>query len=73
MARMASIEVDELMMRTSEMLRRDRERGETIELTDGGQVIPRVVPVEQIPAASNRTTVRPDARRCAHGCATWSR
>ena len=47
---MASIGIDELHTRTSEILRRVREDGETIDVTDGGAVVARVVPVE-----SNRT------------------
>ena len=43
---MASIGIDELQTRTSEVLRRVREDGETIDLTDGGKVVARVVPAE---------------------------
>ena len=44
---MASIGVDELRTRTSEVLRRVREDGETIDVTDGGKIVARMVPVEQ--------------------------
>ena len=54
---MASIGVDELQARTSEVLRRVREDGETIDVTDGSTVIARVVPIE--PA---RTSKRKDDR-----------
>ena len=45
---MASIGVDELATRTSEVLRRVREDGETIDVTDGGKIVARMVPVEQL-------------------------
>ena len=45
---MASIGVDELHTRTSEVLRRVREDGETIDVTDGGTVVARMVPVESV-------------------------
>ena len=45
-AKMASIGVDELKSRSSEVLRRVREDGETIDVTDGDQVVARMVPAE---------------------------
>ena len=43
---MASIEAQELGARTSEVLRRVREDGETIDVTHRGKVVARVVPAE---------------------------
>ena len=41
---MASVGIEELQARTTEVLRRVREHGETIDVTDGGEVVARVVP-----------------------------
>jgi prevent-host-death family protein len=43
---MASVGVRELKQRTSEVLRRVRERGEEIEVTFRGRVVARLVPAE---------------------------
>lgn len=43
---MASVGVRELKARTSEVLRRVREQGETIDVTHRGKVVARVVPAE---------------------------
>ncbi len=49
---MASVGVRELKQHTSEVLRRVRENGETIEVTFRGRVVARLVPVE--PRATRR-------------------
>jgi prevent-host-death family protein len=56
---MATIDVRELKQRTSQVLRRVRERGEEIEVTHHGRVVARLVPV-----------AAPRPRRQAS--ATWS-
>ena len=51
---MASVGVRELKQRTSEVLRRVRERGEEIEVTFRGRVVARLVPAVT-PGARRRT------------------
>ena len=57
---MASIGIDELKTRTSEVLRRVREHGETLDVTDGGKVVARMVPVPSAPA--DEQSEQPDDR-----------
>jgi prevent-host-death family protein len=57
---MPTIGVRELKARTSQVLRRVRERGEDIEITHHGRVIARLVPVA------------PEPRRLAAGASAWT-
>ena len=70
---MDSIGVRELKGRTSEILRRVRERGETIDVTYRGRVVARLVPVEQASAdAEQVSAVWTDiGRLAAHIGAQW--
>ena len=45
---MATIDINELGTRTSEVIRRVLENGETIYVTEGGSVVARVVPVKPV-------------------------
>ncbi len=60
---MASIGVDELATRTSEVIRRVRENGETLDVTEGGQVVARVIPAEQPRSSQPEQPDDPGARR----------
>ena len=70
---MDSIGVRELKGRTSEILRRVRERAETIDVTYRGRVVARLVPVEQASAdAEQVSAVWTDIDRlAAHIGARW--
>ena len=54
---MAAVGVRELKAQASEILRRVREDGETIDVTYRGRVVARVVPVEQSPSAEEASAV----------------
>ena len=60
---MASIGIDDLRTRTSEVLRRVREHGETLDVTEGGQVVAHVIPVEQSSNTEPGQSDGPEARR----------
>lgn len=63
---MTSVGIDELRTRTSEVIRRVREQGETIDVTDDGEVVARMVPAKPFRAeqqADDRDTMEEWLRR----------
>ncbi|MBX3070725.1 MAG: hypothetical protein KF883_09535 [Thermomicrobiales bacterium] len=53
---MTQVSIDELSKHTSEIARRVREEGETIDLTDRGTVFARIAPVPALPKKSFEET-----------------
>jgi prevent-host-death family protein len=51
---MASVGIRELKQRTSEVVRRVRDRGEPVDVTFRGQVVARLVPVNRRPRTRTR-------------------
>jgi prevent-host-death family protein len=60
-----SVGVRELKAQASEIVRRVREHGETVDVTYRGRVVARLVPVEQPPEDAQRSTVWADLDQLA--------
>jgi len=62
---MRSVGVRELKAQASGIVRRVRERGETVEVTYRGRVVARLVPVEQPPEDADQSSVWTDLDQLA--------
>lgn len=54
---MKTVEVDELKERIDEILRMVEEQGETFEITDHGNAIARIVPVDEAQSSTKRDLI----------------
>jgi prevent-host-death family protein len=70
---MTAVGIRELKARTSEIIRRVRERGEVVDITYRGEVVARLVPVRPPPAQTDVAALLTDMDRlAAEISAAWS-